>query len=111
MAFSSAVVWPCKSLHAPISHRKQCSPEVGLAKYRQHGYQDSDRSEKREKREPRERTAPLPRPARQDQIGPRTPHMVGTVMRTRCSICGNALVPSSDPKAKCPKCGFELHCC
>jgi hypothetical protein len=105
------VVWPFKSLHAPISHRKQCSPEVGLAKYRQHGYQDSDRSEKREKREPRERTAPLPRPARQDQIGPRTPHMVGTVMRTRCSICGNALVPSSDPKAKCPKCGFELHCC
>src|ERR1700683_862071 len=85
----------------------QCSPEAGLPKYRQHGYQDSDRPEKPQKRE----RAPLPRPARQEQIGPRTPHMVGTVMRTRCSTCGYALAPTSDPNANCPKCGFELHCC
>jgi predicted RNA-binding Zn-ribbon protein involved in translation (DUF1610 family) len=37
--------------------------------------------------------------------------MVGTVTRARCSNCGAVLVAGFDPNEKCPKCGFELHCC
>jgi len=48
---------------------------------------------------------------RQEQIGPRTPRMVGTVTRARCSNCGTVLLAGFDPKGKCPRCAFELHCC
>ena len=74
-------------------------------KYRQHGYQDSGKPEKRERQKEQ------PRPARQEQIGPRTPRMVGTVLRARCSGCGNVLPTGFDPNSTCPRCGFELHCC
>jgi predicted RNA-binding Zn-ribbon protein involved in translation (DUF1610 family) len=37
--------------------------------------------------------------------------MVGTVTRARCSNCGAVLVSGFDANGKCPKCGFELHCC
>ena len=73
-------------------------------KYRQRGYQDSDKPQKKEKR------APEGHP-RQDQIGPRTPRMVGTITRARCSNCGTVLLPGFDPNGKCLKCGFDLHCC
>jgi hypothetical protein len=48
---------------------------------------------------------------RQEQIGPRTPRMVGTITRARCSNCGTVLQQGFDPKGKCPKCGFEFHSC
>ena len=76
-------------------------------KYRQHGYMDSDKPKKQEKRPPHEG-----RP-RQEQFGPRTPRMVGSVSRVRCSNCGAVLPTSTDVKAgaKCPHCGQDLHCC
>ena len=74
-------------------------------KYRQRGYMDSDKQEK-----PRERKLPQGQP-RQEQFGPRTPRMVGTVTRTRCSNCGAVLLPGFDPNGQCPRCKFELHCC
>jgi hypothetical protein len=37
--------------------------------------------------------------------------MVGTVLRARCSGCGNILPPGFDPNGACPRCKFELHCC
>ena len=74
-------------------------------KYRQRGYQDSGQPQKREKR------APAPHHPREEQIGPRTPRMVGTITRARCSNCGTVLQPGFDPKGKCPRCGFELHSC
>ncbi|MFZ0461865.1 MAG: hypothetical protein WAL82_05610 [Candidatus Acidiferrales bacterium] len=73
-------------------------------KYKHKGYSDRDREEKK-----RDRPAE-PRP-RQEQMGPRTPRMVGTVMRARCSNCGNILAPGFDQKGQCPKCHSELHCC
>ena len=73
-------------------------------KYKHKGYSDRDREDKK-----RERPAE-PRP-RQEQMGPRTPRMVGTVMRARCSNCGTILAPGFDQNGKCPKCQFELHCC
>jgi len=48
---------------------------------------------------------------RADQFGPRTPRMVGTVTRARCSNCGAVLSGGFDPKVQCPKCAFELHSC
>jgi len=74
-------------------------------KYSQKGYQESGREGKKEKRQP---DAPRPR---QDQMGPRTPRMVGTVTRARCSNCGAVLAPGFDPNGKCPRCQFELHSC
>jgi hypothetical protein len=75
-------------------------------KYRQRGYQDRDRSEKEKKKD----RPPESRP-RQELIGPRTPRMVGTVMRARCSNCGSVLLPGFDVKGQCPRCHLELHCC
>jgi hypothetical protein len=65
---------------------------------------DSDGPKKKEKRPPEHRP-------RHEQIGPRTPRMVGTITRARCSNCGAVLQTGFDPKGKCPRCGFELHSC
>ena len=73
-------------------------------KYGQRGYMDSDAPKKKEKRPPENRP-------RQEQIGPRTPRMVGTVTRARCSNCGAVLAAGFDSNAKCPRCAFELHSC
>ncbi len=73
-------------------------------KYSQRGYMESDAPKKKEKRPPEHR-------ARQEQIGPRTPRMVGTITRARCSNCGAVLQPGFDPNGSCPRCSFELHCC
>ena len=73
-------------------------------KYGQRGYMSTDGPKKKEKRPPENRP-------RQEQLGPRTPRMVGTITRARCSNCGAVLPSGFDPKAKCPRCAFELHCC
>jgi hypothetical protein len=73
-------------------------------KYTQRGYQESGTPKKKEKRPPEHRP-------RQEQIGPRTPRMVGTITRARCSNCGTVLPTGVDPFSKCTKCGFELHSC
>jgi hypothetical protein len=78
-------------------------------KYRQRGYDDREAREK--KRERNERHNGEPRPKQQDLLGPRTPRMVGTVMRARCSNCGAVLAPGFDPNGKCPRCQAELHSC
>lgn len=76
-------------------------------KYKQKGYSDRDSEDK--KRQRTERPSE-PRP-KHDMLGPRTPRMVGTVMRGRCTSCGGALAPGFDPNGKCPRCQVELHCC
>lgn len=80
-------------------------------KYRQRGYEDRDRDGRDGREKNRERKPPeTPRP-KHDMMGPRTPRMVGTVMRARCSNCGAVLAPGFDPSGKCPRCQAELHCC
>jgi len=76
-------------------------------KYGHRGYQDRDKQDRKERA--KERPAE-PRP-RQEQMGPRTPRMVGTVTRARCSNCGTVLLQGFDPFGQCPKCGAELHSC
>ncbi len=73
-------------------------------KYRQRGYMDGDKPEKKKDRPPETRP-------RQEQIGPRTPRMVGSVTCVRCANCGNMLLRGFDPTGQCPRCNFELHCC
>jgi len=73
-------------------------------KYRQRGYQDNGKPET-PKQQPGER------PARKDTFGPRAIQMPGRRVVSRCSQCGNILQEQTDPAAKCPKCGFELHSC
>ena len=77
-------------------------------KYKQKGYRDSDAGEKR--RERTERPPEPPRP-KHDMLGPRTPRMVGTVIRARCANCGAVLNPGFDVNGSCPRCQSELHCC
>ncbi|MGA8145607.1 MAG: hypothetical protein WB987_17110 [Candidatus Acidiferrales bacterium] len=44
-------------------------------------------------------------------LGPRTPRMVGTVMRARCSSCGAVLAPGFDQNGECPRCHAAMHSC
>ncbi len=77
-------------------------------KYSHRGYRDAEKQEKKEKSHDRKPPQSGPRG---DQFGPRTPRMVGTVTRARCSNCGAVLAPGFDPNGQCPKCQFELHSC
>jgi hypothetical protein len=79
-------------------------------KYRQRGYEDRDRNDSRDKKRERSERPPEPRP-KQDMLGPRTPRMVGTVTRARCTSCGAALMPGFDPNGECPRCHAALHSC
>src|SRR5580704_6136840 len=65
---------------------------------------DTDAPKKKEKRPPEHH-------ARQEQIGPRTPRMVGTITLARCSNCGAVLPAGFNPASQCPRCAFELHSC
>ncbi len=68
-------------------------------KYRQRGYQDSDREEKRPARE------------RPETYGPRTPALPGKRSVLRCAGCAAVLPTEIDTRGQCPQCGFELHSC
>jgi len=77
---------------------------VSDRKYRQHGYQDSGEKDKA----PRSQGD---RPAKKDTFGPRAIQMPARRNVSRCSQCGTVLENLSEPLARCPKCGFELHSC
>jgi hypothetical protein len=75
---------------------------MGDRKYRQRGYQDSGRDDKR----------PGPSPAaRTDIFGPRTPNMPGRHSVVRCAGCGAILPGEPNFSGQCMRCGFELHSC
>ena len=78
----------------------------GDRKYRQHGYQDSDRGDSyRDRPRPSGPKPPL------DVTGPKLPRLVQTVAAARCFNCAVTLAPDTDFAGKCPKCGADLHCC
>jgi predicted RNA-binding Zn-ribbon protein involved in translation (DUF1610 family) len=84
-----------------------------LAKYRQHGYQDSDREPRRAeapKKAPPERKSGPPR--WDHALGPKPVNLPGTRAVSRCAQCGTILQgTASSGQGQCPKCGFELHSC
>lgn len=76
-------------------------------KYRQRGYQDSDRSEKREHpaKKPKEPYDPrIPR-------DPKTPNMMGFQQVFRCSRCGSIESADVGSLSTCSNCGVDLHAC
>ena len=81
----------------------------GDRKYRQRGYQDSDRPHSENGTFRREERPPGPRPPL-DVTGPRLPRMVQSVTASRCYNCSTLLAEAFDFK-QCPKCGTALHCC
>ena len=80
-------------------------------KYRQSGYQDSDRSSSGERKEGQKAPKPGGPKQLQDPAGPRLPRLVQSVTASRCYSCSVALPPGVDFKGACPKCGAALHCC
>ena len=79
-------------------------------KYKQKGYGDRDGRDSRDKKRERAERPPEARP-KQDMLGPRTPRMVGTVTRARCTSCGAVLMPGFDANSDCPRCHAALHSC
>ncbi len=78
-------------------------------KYRQRGYQDSNRESNGFRKDDRPKPNG-PRPPI-DVTGPRLPRLLQNVAAARCFNCSTALSGDIDWKGKCPKCGSELHCC
>ncbi len=80
----------------------------GDRKYRQNGYRDMDRGSFPQRTE---RSSPQgPRPPL-DITGPKLPRLVQNIAASRCYSCSVTLVPGTDFKGACPKCGAALHCC
>jgi len=80
----------------------------GERKYRQRGYQDSDRgagSYKDQRPRPNGPKLPL------DVTGPKLPRLVQTVAAARCFSCAATLPADIDFRGACPRCGKALHCC
>ena len=82
-----------------------------MAKYRQPGYQDSDREphpgETRKKPPPERKSGP---PKWDHALGPRPVNLPGTRAVSRCAQCVLQGAASSG-EGQCPKCGFALHSC
>ena len=77
-------------------------------KYRQHGYQDSQRESRGPSLGPKRPVDPRdPRIPR----APRVPNMPGFREVFRCSRCGNIEATEVMSLSKCGKCGVDLHAC
>ena len=81
----------------------------GDRKYRQNGYQDSERGAnggyRGDRPKPQGPKLPL------DVTGPKLPRLVQNVVASRCFSCAMTLAPDTDFRGNCPKCGAALHCC
>jgi hypothetical protein len=76
-------------------------------KYRQAGYQDSERDRlfREDRPKPQGPRPPL------DVTGPRLPRLVQHVAASRCFNCATTIPAGTDFSGVCPKCNAELHCC
>ncbi len=80
----------------------------GDRKYRQHGYQDSDRGARSQSFDRPKQQGPKPSI---DATGPKLPRLIQNVVASRCYNCAVTLPRDADFKGNCPKCGAALHCC
>jgi len=78
-------------------------------KYRQHGYQDSDRRD-RGPRPPQQKRPLEPHDPRIPR-DPRTPNMPGFKDVFRCARCGHVESTEVGSMSTCGKCGVPLHAC
>lgn len=81
-------------------------------RYRQRGYQDSDRDRSPKPQSPRPAPEPgAPAGARRLNQGPKTINMPGFRDVVRCSQCGNVLAADIGQDSRCSRCGTDLHSC
>lgn len=103
---------PCTCLQSILA--RQCLPSgdsLSDQKYRQHGYQDRDRSSNNNDRQKPSSDRSGDRPSKDNSFGPRPLQLAATHAVSRCAQCGAILQSLSDPVGQCPKCAFELHSC
>lgn len=81
----------------------------GDRKYKQNGYQQSDRGRSDGPRNDSQRPQG-PRPSI-DVTGPRLPRLVQATAASRCNSCATILPLDIDFKGQCPKCKADLHSC
>src|SRR4051812_17569010 len=81
-------------------------------KYRQRGYQDSDRpnTPKPAIKKPPEPGAPAGA-RRLSQDGPKNLNMPGFRQVIRCSQCGNPVSTEIVHDSRCPRCGTDMRAC
>ena len=82
-------------------------------KYRQRGYQDSDRdrpAKPQAKKPEREPGAPAGT-RRISQDGPKALNMPGFRHVVRCSNCGNVVTEEVGAETRCARCGTDLRTC
>lgn len=82
----------------------------GERKYRQAGYQDSERRNGAPAGEQKPRGTQGPK-SLQDPAGPRLPRLVQAVTGSRCFNCATILASNIDFAGTCPRCNAQLHCC
>jgi hypothetical protein len=75
-------------------------------KYRQRGYQESDRKPAEKPKGP---GGPTPRGDRPE--GPRTPNLMPTRQVVRCAKCGSEIASPDEHESRCSKCGADVHTC
>ena len=83
-------------------------------KYRQRGYQDSDRDRAPRPSAPRPAPEPgAPAGARRlsSQDGPKNINMPGFREVIRCAQCGTVVATAIAGDTQCPRCGTDLHAC
>lgn len=82
-------------------------------KYRQRGYDDTDRERAQPPRPPRPAPEPgAPAGARRiSQDGPRNINMPGFRQVVRCAQCGVLIAEEVGLNSRCLKCGTDLHAC
>lgn len=81
----------------------------GDRKYRQNGYQDSERGSNGTHRTDRPKQQGPKSPL--DITGPKLPRLVQNVVASRCFSCSMTLASDTDFRGNCPRCGAALHCC
>jgi len=75
-------------------------------KYRQRGYQDSDRSTERSgERRPQPQSKPG------EREGPRSPKMMAFGEKVKCAACAAIVQTNVGLESTCPKCNADLHIC
>jgi hypothetical protein len=95
---------------------------VSDRKYRQRGYQDSDREREGQRRSPRGETPAAPKPpadrietradkAERKALEGRGPNMPGFHEVMRCARCGNVFTDAIVSDSRCRRCGADLHSC
>ena len=83
-------------------------------KYRQRGYQDSNRERQPRPQAPRPAPEPgAPAGARRisGQDGPKNINMPGFREVVRCTQCGAVITEDVGLQSRCPRCAAELHSC